>query len=204
MYSEDLIQDLGAASSEKDRANALRLAAEQLSSSSQDGDDWDDTLALRSFLNLPKEAKRRLTKTGSSSSPTTIYGKDQAYSQEDDTGMKKSEPAIKVLTDKYDLDGATLDGTEWYQDENLADVKTLMEKSEQAGVSTGSLSIDLHANSALTMEAIEGHNGAELSGFYDDFQKKSEVASISDQDSLSEKEFESFGQCVLTIIDKID
>ena len=115
VYSEELINRLGTTSSDKERARALSLAAEHLSSSG--GDDWDDTLALRSFLNLPKEAKRRLTKTGSSNS-TTIYGKDQAYEHEDEGGTQKSETAIKMLTDQYGLEGAMLDGTEWDQNDS--------------------------------------------------------------------------------------
>ena len=61
VYSEDLINELGESCSDKDRADSLRLAAEQLGSSTQ-VDDSDDALALRSFLKLPAEAKRRLSK----------------------------------------------------------------------------------------------------------------------------------------------
>ena len=197
VYSDELINELGTTSPEKRRASALHFAAEQLGGADNDGDDWDDTLALRSFLKLPKEAKRRLSTTGSNS----IYGEDRAYLGEEEEGGHKPETAIKMLTKQHDLDGAALDGTPWFADDSPSDVKRLMEKSDHAGTTSGSLAIDLYANSAMTTAFVEVEGKEESSGLHDhDEETSNEIAyndaTAQDHDTdsiLSEVELESFG-----------
>ena len=179
-----LLDELGQESASKREGDLMDFIHQQQSNDGRGGedDDWDDALALRSFLKLPKHAKEKLTQ--SSGEPTSVFS-DGSHHDSEVHGHRR-ETAVGHLSSQFGLGDAMLDGKAWHEDESVKSVGLKMDQHRHADSSSGSLAIDLFANSELTTEHIEDKPTV------DEFGVPMEVYEQEEEDGLSSGEVGAF------------
>ena len=182
---EAFLKQLGRDGAAKREADVMDFIQSQQSNDGRadEDDDWDDALALRSFLKLPKHAKESLTQgTGEA---TSVFS-DGSGHREEIHGHRR-ETAIGQLSSQFGLGDATLDGKAWHEGDSEENVGLKMDEHLQAGTSSGSLAIDLFANSELTAEHIEEKPAVDEFGIPMEVYEKE-----SEGDGLSSSELGTF------------
>jgi hypothetical protein len=160
-YSEFV--KLGRDSSQKREEDLMSFLGSQHHNEDDHDDDWEDAMALRTFLKLPKHAKEKLTNSADDHRTSSVLSKETDYGSAGSSSHergRKPETVVGMISSQFGLgDDVSLDGKAWHGDDDAhehsaATVESRMNQAAQAGVSSGSLAIDLFANSELTMEHI--------------------------------------------------
>ena len=186
MAEDAFLKDLGRDDAAKKEADVMDFIRSQQSNDGRadEDDDWDDALALRSFLKLPKHAKESLTQgTGEA---TSIFS--DGSSHRDEIHGHRRESAVGLLSSQFGLGDATLDGKAWHEDDSVKNVGLKMDELQKNGGSSGSLTIDLFANSELTAEHID----IEEKPTVDEFGVPMEVYEKESEEGLSSSELGAF------------